>query len=136
MAKTGEVQNLPRQIGRYEILGLLGTGGMAEVFLGRLHGPSGFERPVVIKRILPHLAREQQFVDMFLDEARIVAALRHQNVVQVHELGQENDELYLVMEYLEGESLAGLARRLSRKKKLLSFGLCAHVLAEVCGGLH
>jgi serine/threonine-protein kinase len=109
---------------------------MAEVFLGRLRGPSGFERPVVIKRILPHLAREQQFVDMFLDEARIVAGLRHQNVVQVHELGQENDELYLVMEYLEGESLAGLARRLSRKKKLLSFGLCAHVIAEVCAGLH
>jgi eukaryotic-like serine/threonine-protein kinase len=130
------VQNLPSHIGRYEILGLLGTGGMAEVFLGRLRGPGSFERPVVIKRILPHLAREQQFVDMFLDEARIVAGLRHQNVVTVHELGQENDELFLVMEYLEGESLAGLARRLSRKKKLLSFGLCAHVLAEVCAGLH
>jgi serine/threonine-protein kinase len=73
---------------------------------------------------------------MFLDEARIVAGLRHQNVVQVHELGQDQGELFLVMEYLEGESLAGLARRLSRKKKLLSFGLCAHVLAEVCAGLH
>ncbi len=134
MAKR--VQALPTYIGRYEILGLLGTGGMAEVFLGRLRGPSGFERPVVIKRILPHLARERQFVDMFLDEARIVAGLRHQNVVTVHELGQDQDELFLVMEYLEGESLAGLARRLSRKKKLLSFGLCAHVMAQVCAGLH
>jgi serine/threonine-protein kinase len=130
------VQSLPTQIGRYEILGLLGTGGMAEVFLGRLNGPSGFERPVVIKRILPHLAREQQFVDMFLDEARIVAGIRHQNVVTVHELGTDGDELFLVMEYLEGESLAGLARRLSRQRKLLSFGLCAHVMAEVCAGLH
>ncbi len=126
----------PTQIGRYQILGLLGTGGMAEVFLGRLVGPSGFERPVVIKRILPHLARQKHFVDMFLDEARIVASIRHQNVVHVHELGAHNDELFLVMEYLEGESIAALARRLSSKKKLLSFGLAAHVIAEVCAGLH
>lgn len=130
------MQSLPSQIGRYQILGLLGTGGMAEVFLARLTGPSGFERPVVIKRILPHLAREPQFVNMFLDEARIAASIRHQNVVTVQELGQEDGELFLVMEYLEGESLAGIARRLSRKKKLLSYGLCAHVMAEVCGGLH
>ncbi len=127
---------LPHQIGRYEILGLIGTGGMAEVLLGRLKGPRGFERPVVIKRILPHLAREQRFVDMFLDEARIVAGIRHQNVVHVHELGQSNNELFLVMEYLEGESVAGVARRLSSKKKLLSFGLCAYVLADACAGLH
>ena len=127
---------LPEQIGRYQILGLLGTGGMAEVLLGRVSGPSGFERPVVLKRILPHLAREQHFRDMFTDEARIVAQIAHQNVVHVHELGLESGELFLVMEYLEGESAAGLARRLSSKRKLLSFGLCAHVLAEICAGLH
>lgn len=130
------MSNVPTQIGRYEILGLLGTGGMAEVLLARLSGPSGFERPVVIKRILPHLAREKHFVDMFLDEARIVAGIHHQNVVMVHELCQDEDELFMVMEYLEGESAAGLARRLSMKRKLLSFGLCAHVMAEVCAGLH
>ncbi len=127
---------IPARIGRYEVLGLLGTGGMAEVFLGRIVGPSGFKRPVVIKRTLPHLARERSFVDMFLDEARIVAGIRHPNVVQVHELCQDGDDLFLVMEYLEGESLAGLMRRLSTKKRLLSFDLCAHVIAEVCTGLH
>ena len=130
------MSNVPTQIGRYQILGLLGTGGMAEVLLGRLNGPNGFERPVVIKRILPHLSREQHFVDMFLDEARIVAAIHHENVVDVHELCRDDDELFMVMEYLEGESAAGLARRLSMKRKLLSFGLCAHVLAKLCAGLH
>ncbi|MEQ8978850.1 MAG: serine/threonine-protein kinase [Deltaproteobacteria bacterium] len=130
------MSNVPTKIGRYQILGLLGTGGMAEVLLGRLEGPSGFERPVVIKRILPHLSRELHFVDMFLDEARIVAGIHHQNVVNVHELCRVDDELFMVMEYLEGESAAGLARRLSMKRKLLSFGLCTHVLADICAGLH
>jgi serine/threonine-protein kinase len=127
---------LPSHIGRYEILGLLGTGGMAEVFLGRLVGPSGFLRPVVIKRTLPHLAREKTFVEMFLDEARIVARIRHPNVVQVQELCQDGDDLFLVMEYLEGESLAGLMRRLSMHKRLLSFDLCAYVISEVCTGVN
>jgi serine/threonine protein kinase len=130
------LDSLPSQIGRYQVLGLLGTGGMAEVLLARLVGPSGFQRPVVLKRILPHLAREQHFRNMFLDEARIVAGIHHQNVVHVHELCQESGELYLVMEYLEGESAAGLARRLSTKRKLLSFGLAAHIVAEVADGLH
>jgi serine/threonine-protein kinase len=85
------------RMGRYEIVGLLATGGMAEILLGRLVGPSGFERPVVLKRILPHLARVSTFVDMFVDEARIVAGIRHPNVVQVHELAHEDDELFLVM---------------------------------------
>ena len=127
---------LPEHIGRYQILGLLGTGGMAEILLARVNGPSGFERPVVIKRILPHLAREQRFRDMFLDEARIVAGIRHQNVVNVHELGQEGNDLYLVMEYLEGESASTLARRLASNRKLLNFGLCAHLMAEIAAGLH
>ena len=130
------MNNLPGHIGRYEVLGLLGTGGMAEILLARIHGPMGFERPVVVKRILPHLAREQRFHDMFLDEARIVAGIRHQNVVHVHELGEDGGELYLVMEYLEGESASSLARRLAAHRKLLSFGLCAHLLAEVAAGLH
>ena len=128
--------HLPPSIGHYEILGLLGTGGMAEVFLGRSASLPGEERPVVVKRILPHLARQRQFVDMFRDEAQIAARIHHPNVVEVYELGESGLELYLVMEYLGGESAAGIARQLARRKKLLSFGLCAHMISEVCGGLH
>jgi serine/threonine-protein kinase len=130
------VVELPKAIGRYEILGRLATGGMAEILLGRISGPSGFERLVVVKRILPHLARQQRFVAMFLDEARIVARIRHSNVVQVQELGQEGEELYITMEYLEGESVAGLLKRLVLRGHTLGAHLAAYVVAEACAGLH
>src|SRR5262245_50727583 len=119
-------------IGRYEILGHLASGGMAEVLLARLVGPSGFQRPVVIKRILSHLARQPAFVEMFVDEARVAAGIRHPNVVQVQELGRDGDELFLVMEYLEGESVGGLLRRLSATGWQLEPTLAAHVIAEAC----
>lgn len=109
---------------------------MAEIVLARILGPSGFQRPVVIKRILPHLARDPSFVGMFLDEARIVAGIRHPNVVQVHELGHEGTELFLVMEYLEGESVAGLSRRLRAKGEKLPYAIAAHIVAEAASGLH
>jgi len=130
------LRNVPRAIGRYEVLGHIDVGGMAEILLGRLSGPSGFERVVVIKRILPYLARTGRFVDMFLDEARIVAGIRHPNVVQVHELGREQDDLFLVMEYVEGESLGSLVRRLWTRDENLGYVLASHVIAEVCAGLH
>lgn len=124
------------RVGRYEIAGRLATGGMAEIVLGRLVGPSGFERPVVIKRILPHLAEQQSFVSMFLDEARLAAQIRHPNVVQVQELSQDGTELYLVMEYLEGENAAGVVRRCMVKQRPTDYALIAFILAEACAGLH
>lgn len=127
---------IPRKIGRYDVLGHLASGGMAEIFLGRLTGPSGFERPLVIKRILPNLAREEAFVSMFLDEAKIVAGIRHPNVVHVQELGHDAGELFLVMEYLEGESAAGLVRRSRAQGHEIGHALCAYIMAEACAGLH
>ncbi len=126
----------PTRLGRYEVIGLLATGGMAEVHLGRLMGPSGFERVVVLKRILPHLAREAAFVDMFLDEARIVAKIDHPNVVQVIELGRDGDELYLAMELVEGESLGGFMRRHWVDKMQIGVELAAFIVAQACSGLH
>lgn len=129
-------QNLPRQLGRYEILGLLATGGMAEVFLARLMGPSGFERVVVLKRIFPHLARETELVNMFLDEGRIAARINHPNVVQVTDLGRDGEELFLAMEFIEGESLGGLMRRHWALRRPIGCELAAHIIAEACAGLH
>jgi eukaryotic-like serine/threonine-protein kinase len=123
-------------IGRYEIAGHIATGGMAEILLGRMSGPAGFERPIVVKRILPHLARDEHFVRMFLDEARLASGIRNRNVVQVHELLEHEGELALVMEYLEGESLSGLVRRLARRGRVLEPLLCAYVIAEAAVGLH
>jgi serine/threonine-protein kinase len=129
-------RNLPRRLGRYEIVGRLAYGGMAEILLGRLTGPSGFERAIVIKRILPQLTAEPSFVEMFLDEGRLAARVRHPNVVQVQELCQEDGELFLVMEYLEGEAAAGLARRCRVRAKPLDRALATYVVSEAAAGLH
>jgi eukaryotic-like serine/threonine-protein kinase len=124
------------RIGRYEVLGELAVGGMAEILLGRLTGPSGFERLVVIKRALTHLAKDPDYVTMFFEEARTVARIRHRNVVQVHELDQDLDDLFLAMEYLEGESVGGLLRRLWAKSTSIDPFLAAYIVAEACRGLH
>jgi len=125
-----------QRIGRYEVLALLATGGMAEVFLGRLQGAVGFQRAVVIKRMLPHLARDEEFRTMFVDEARIVSRLSHPNIVHVHELIAEDDELYLVMEYLDGETLSELLRTLRKRGERLPLHVTCHILGRVAAGLH
>src|SRR5262245_12370573 len=102
-----------KRIGRYEILDLLASGGMATVFVGRVLGVANFERLVALKVLHPHLARKQDFVLMFLDEARLAARVHHPNVVamlDVHE-GVGEDGYFLVMEYVEGDHLGALADR-------------------------
>lgn len=134
----------PKKLGSYELLGLLATGGMAEVFLARSPLPQssaqgGTASPsgaVVIKRVLPHLARQPTFHDMFLDEARIVSRVDHPNVVRVHELHDEDGELFLVMEHLEGESLAVVLRHLRKAKTLLPIDVAIHIAVEAARGLH
>src|SRR5262252_3676271 len=109
---------------------------MAEVLLSCLKGPNGFERVVVVKRILPHLSQNEQFVQMFVDEARSLARIAHPNVVQVHEFGREGGELFLVMEYVAGENLATLGKRLADAGETLDPRLSAFIAAEACAGLH
>lgn len=128
--------SVPDHIGRYQIVGPLATGGMAQILLGSLAGPEGFRRPVVIKRVLPHLAEKREFKTMFIDEARLVAGIRHSNVVTVYELGSEGGELFLVMEYLEGESVAALLRRLQKDNVRLPPEIAAYIAAEAAAGLH
>jgi serine/threonine-protein kinase len=121
------------KIGRHEVLGFIANGGMAELFLGK--DPHTL-RPVVIKRILPHLARQGNFVAMFIDEARIGSLIKHPNLVEIFELGQVGTDLFLVMEYLAGENLAGLVRRLVGRGERLPYVLAAHIIAQACLGLH
>ncbi|HTR53542.1 MAG TPA: serine/threonine-protein kinase [Kofleriaceae bacterium] len=132
MAEGAIRPELPARIGRYQVLGYLADGGMAEIFLGREPGGG----PVVIKRILPHLARQGNFVAMFIDEARIGSLVRHPNVVSVHELGQVGTDLFLVMEYLAGETVSGLIRRVVARGERLPLALGAYIVAEACAGLH
>lgn len=123
------------RIGPYEIVRSLGRGGMAEALLARLRGADGFEREVVIKRVLPELASEQQFIDMFRDEARITAQLRHGNIVQVLEFRHDDGQYYLVLEYVEGASLAAVMAHARATGGLLPHTVVAHVLVEIARAL-
>ncbi|MFH1811269.1 MAG: serine/threonine-protein kinase [Pseudomonadota bacterium] len=131
-----------RKLGRFELLYELAAGGMATLYLARVSGLAGFEKLVAIKRIHPHLSRERQFIEMFLDEARIAARLHHPNIAQIYELGEVDRSLFIAMEYVEGESLARFARaylKLQRERggpKGMPIRECAAVVAEAAAGLH
>ena len=123
-------------IGRYEVIYPVGSGGMASVYMGRLGGPAGFEKYVAIKLIHPHLAGQKRFVEMFLDEARLSAKIHHPNVCEVSEVAQENDQYYMVGEFVLGQSLDKLMERLLSTKMNLPLGCCAQICAQICYGLH
>ncbi len=122
-------------LGKYQLVKKLATGGMAEVFLARAAGPMGFEKVVVVKRILPHLADEQAFVGMFLSEARLAAQLNHPNVVQVFDFGEESGAFFLVMELIDGLNLRHLFRRAQEQNTPLPLSIAARIVSHACEGL-
>lgn len=119
--------------GKYRLVAELGSGGMGDVFLAFVQGPRGFNKLQVIKRLRPELAEDDEFLGMFLNEARLAARLNHPNVVQTNEVGEADGTHFIAMEYLEGQSLHAVLRRAQGR-----FPLTMHlrVLAEVCAGLH
>jgi eukaryotic-like serine/threonine-protein kinase len=121
--------------GKYTLVAKLATGGMAEIFLARLLSDGGFEKLVCIKRILPHLAKDPQFVAMFLDEARVVARISHPNVCQVFELGEIAGQYYIAMEYLAGVPLS-IFRRRDYYPSPAEIQLVAGFGVQACEGLH
>ena len=122
-------------VGRYEVIHRLGHGGMASVYLGRAIGTAGFERVVAVKVIHPHLAQEPEFVEMFLDEARIAAKIHHPHVVEILDLGQDEDLFFMVMEYVEGETLSALLRQLTKHDERLPLVCALQIAADTCKGL-
>ena len=126
---------LPR-IDRYELIAEIASGGMASVYLARLVGVGGFERFFAIKRLHPHLGSEEGFVSMFLDEARIVAGIRHQHVVPVLEVGASEHGYYLVMEYVEGETLGSFISRSIEGDEPIPPEVAIRILIDTLGGLH
>jgi serine/threonine-protein kinase len=108
---------------------------MAEVYLGRAEGPAGFSKRLVIKRILPELAQDKDFVEMFLDEARLAALLEHPNVVQVFDFGEDAGQYYLAMEFIQGVSLRSLISLYRRQGRDVPYAASAQIVAGVCEGL-
>jgi eukaryotic-like serine/threonine-protein kinase len=124
------------KLDRYELLCPIAEGGMASVWVARQRGKHGFEKLVAIKTILPKFASDVRFQDMFLDEARIASRIEHTNVAQIFDLGEENEILYLVMEYVEGDALSKLNRICQKKGLKIPTGIVLRVLADTCAGLH
>jgi serine/threonine-protein kinase len=123
-------------VGRYALRHEIASGGMAVVHLGRLLGPAGFSRTVAIKRLLPHFARNPEFVAMFLDEARLAARIRHPNVVSTLDVVATEGELFVVMEYVPGDSLARLLRAASDRNERAPLPVAASIMVNVLHGLH
>ncbi|HXI57261.1 MAG TPA: protein kinase [Polyangia bacterium] len=123
------------KLGRYQLIGRLATGGMAEVYLALSGNLSGYRTLVVVKRILPHLACNEQFVRMFLDEARIESHLDHPNVVRIIEVGHDGDEYFLAMELVQGKPLSTVLRRGGRDNAPLMPPLAAYIIAQAANGL-
>jgi serine/threonine-protein kinase len=126
----------PLIVDRYAIYAPLAAGGMATVHLARLHGPAGFSRIVAAKRLHRHLASDQDFSGMLIDEARLAARIRHPNVVSTLDVIAEREELIVVMEYVHGESAAKLARQVHAKKQLVDRRIVGSILIEALHGLH
>jgi serine/threonine protein kinase len=126
----------PTRYGRYEIVGPLATGGMADLLLARARGPDGFESLAAIKRIRSHLALDPQFVRLFLGEAKLAAQLRHPNVVHVYDAGEERGEYYFVMEYVHGRDLRALLRTAQARGRVIDVGEAISIVAPLCAGLH
>ncbi len=123
-------------LGRYRVVDEIGVGGMASVHLARLDGAGGFQKWVAIKRIHPHLVEDDQFVHMFLDEARIAARINHANVAQVYELGEGEGNYWIAMEYLHGEPLREVMRSVEEGAPAMAYEVAARIVAEAAEGLH
>ena len=123
------------RFGKYTLLRKIATGGMAEVFLARAEGVGGFQKLLVIKRILPNLAEDQQFVSMFLNEARVASQLNHPGVVSIYELGEVDRAYYIAMEYIDGPNLRSLCRRAADGGQPLPAHLAVKIISQACEGL-
>ncbi|MBL8958127.1 MAG: DUF2378 family protein [Myxococcaceae bacterium] len=121
--------------GRYQLIKKIATGGMGEVFLARQKGPVGFQKLVVVKRLLPHLSEEQEFINMFFDEARIAALLNHPNIAQIYDLGDAEGGYYIAMEYVHGENLRVVASEAHERKGGMPLALKCRVLADAAAAL-
>ncbi|WP_043432724.1 serine/threonine-protein kinase [Cystobacter fuscus] len=124
-----------RQVGKYQLIRKLAVGGMAEVYLAKAAGPRGFEKTLVVKCILPHLAQEPAFVEMFLSEAMLAARLTHPHIVQIFDFGEADGSYFLAMEYVDGPSLRTLIKRASAQHLPLPPAVCARLISQACEGL-
>ena len=121
--------------GQYELIEPIATGGMAEVYRARMKGVEGFQKIVAIKRILAHLTDNDEFVTMFVDEAKLAAQLQHPNIIHIYDLGKIERSYYIAMEYIDGKDLRSILRALDEKKARLPLGLALFIGSRLAAAL-
>jgi len=125
----------PQRFGKYLLMESIATGGVAQLFLGKITGLQGFEKLVAIKMILPHLSGEKDLVKAFIDEAKVAALLNHQNIAQIYDFGLMENSYFIAMEYLFGKDLRHIFQKAKEKEAPLSLGHALYITARVCSGL-
>ncbi|MGD2113477.1 MAG: TonB family protein [Acidobacteriota bacterium] len=121
--------------GQYRLLDRIGVGGMAEVWKARMTGVEGFQKTVAIKKILAHLTDSSDFVDMFIDEAKLAAQLNHANIIHIYDLGKIDGDYYIAMEYVEGENLRAILNAARKEGRPLPVGLALFIAAKLASAL-
>ncbi len=125
-----------QSFGNYQLVKKLATGGMAEVWLAKQTGIEGFNRHVVVKRILPHLAEDPEFVQMFLNEAKIASRFNHPNIAQIYDLGEKDGQYFIAMEFIHGEDLGRVMRRAWSTGQWVARHIALRIVADSCQGLY
>ncbi|AKQ65280.1 serine/threonine protein kinase [Myxococcus hansupus] len=125
----------PTLFGKYLLLERINVGGMAEVFIAKAFGVEGFERILAIKKILPTMAEDEEFITMFIDEARISVQLNHANVVHINELGKHDDTYFIAMEYVAGRDVRTMLERYRRRKEIMPTAQAVFIASKICDGL-
>lgn len=133
--KSDTKTDIIEKYGQYELIQKIATGGMAELFKARRINVEGFEKIVAIKRILPHLAEDKEFITMFIDEAKLAAQLTHQNIVQIYDLDKVNSSFYIAMEYVKGKNAKAMIQKLKKSTKKLPIELTLNIISKVCSAL-
>lgn len=124
-----------QRFGKYILLDRIAVGGMAEVFRGKITGEQGFEKLVVIKKMLPHLTSDRTMVDHFVDEAKLAALFQHENIVHVYDFGEIDGGYFIAMEYLTGKDLKFISTKLTQEEQKLPLDYILQFTANICEGL-
>src|SRR5262245_26141481 len=125
----------PVPFGKYYLLERINVGGMAEVFKAKTFGVEGFERLLAVKRILPNIAEDEEFIAMFIDEAKIAVQLQHANIAQIFDLGKVEDSFFIALEHVNGKDLRSIFDRLRGKGEVMPIQQACHIMMQVCEGL-
>jgi serine/threonine protein kinase len=123
------------RFGDYILLDRINVGGMAEVYRGKKIGVEGFAKMVALKRILPNIAEDEEFIEMFVDEAKLASQMHHANVVQIHDLGKTEGSYFIAMEYISGVDLRTVWDRARKRNRLLPIAMSCYLMQRVCEGL-